>query len=631
MVRSTPKVRFGFLELSTMEGKSPEAISVGSVEWYTWLNHHHIFCFENVYGTITVRKEQISGGGWYAYCGHRGSLWRRYLGKPEELTLERLDKAIQLLTPQSELALNVSGDLEWKDHSIGVLQHNSLLATKLYVPPVHSKLVLRPRLTKLLNEGMQRKLTLITAPAGFGKTTLLNEWLRDHPSNEIPFAWISLGESDNDPASFLAYFIAALRTIQADIGKAFLDLLHSAQLLPPLELVLTELVNEIITTQSCDFALILDDYYLIEAQPIHVAITFLLDHLPPHMHVVIASRADPPLPLARLRAQGQLTELHATELRFTSEEVDAFLNRVMGLNLLADDVVTLENCTEGWITGLQLAVLSLKRQEDLTSFIRTFSGNHRYVLDYFSEEVIQREPHSIQTFLLKTSILNRLSGPLCEAVTGQSDGQMTLERLEQANLFLFSLDDERCWYRYHHLFRDFLGHQLYRVQSDVVHELYRRASEWYERRGLEAEAIDHALAGEDFERAARLVEQTAPIMLVQSKVATLLKWLETLPHEQVRSRPRLRELLTALGKEGISTMWSTQCHFKEITPSIIDPLSEREVEVLRCIVNGMSNQEIAQQMSVAECTIKWHLRNIYSKLNVHRRAQLIVRTRELNL
>jgi LuxR family maltose regulon positive regulatory protein len=432
-----------------------------------------------------------------------------------------------------------------------VSPQDSLLTTKLYIPHPRSDRVLRPRLIARLNEALRRqhKLILISAPAGFGKTTLLSEWSQ---SSEWSVAWLSLDEGDNDLTRFLVYFITALQTIRTDIGKTALTLLHASRPQPPaIEVVLTSLVNEISAlldnpstpplVAGPGFALVLDDYHLISVQSIHHALTFLLDHLPPSMHLIIASRTDPPLPLARLRIRSELTELRAADLRFRPDEIAAFFNQVIGLSLPVENVVALEARTEGWIAGLQVAALSMQGcdPEHLAEFIQTFTGGHRYLMDYLAEEVLHRQPESLQTFLLQTSILDRLSSPLCEAVTGQIDGLAILERLERANLFIIPLDDDRQWYRYHHLFADFLRHRLQQTYPGTVARLHHRASEWYEQHGQLLEAIGHALAAPDFERAGGLIEQIAPTMFARQEITTVLKWLEALPEAQVRARPRL--------------------------------------------------------------------------------------------
>jgi LuxR family maltose regulon positive regulatory protein len=416
-----------------------------------------------------------------------------------------------------------------------------LLLTKLFVSPPRPKIVLRPRLIERLNEGMHCKLTLISAPAGFGKTTLVSEWVAGCGQ---PVAWLLLDEGDNDPTRFLTYLIAALQTMPpktsgANIGAGVLAVLQSPQP-PSTESILTALLNEI-TTIPDHFILVLDDYHVIDSKPIDQALTFLLEHLPPRMHLLIASREDPPLPLARLRAQGQLTELRLADLRFTPTEAAEFLNRVMGLNLSVKDIAALETRTEGWIAGLQLAALSMQGREDSTSFIQAFTGSHRFVLDYLAEEVLQRQPEGIRSFLMKTAILDRLSGSLCDAVTGQEDGKGMLETLERANLFIIPLDDQRQWYRYHPLFAGVLQTRLLDEQPDQVFGLHQRASEWYEHFGLAADAIRHALAAKDFERVAILVELAVPEMRRNRKEATVteLGWLKALPDELVHFRPVL--------------------------------------------------------------------------------------------
>ena len=410
----------------------------------------------------------------------------------------------------------------------------SVLATKLYIPPPRPQVVPRPRLTERLNEGLQSRLTLVSAPAGFGKTTLVSEWVG---GNGRPVAWLSMDQGDSDPARFLIYLVSALQTIAPNIGAKVLGVLESPQP-PPSESILTALLNEI-TAIPEHFVLILDDYHAIDARPVDSALTFLLEHLPPQMHLVIATREDPQLPLARLRARGHLTELRAADLRFTDSEAAAFLNQVMGLNLSPGEIAALEERTEGWIAGLQLAALSMRDQEDVPGFIQTFAGDHRYIVDYLVAEVLGRQPEQVRSFLLQTSILDRLSGPLCDAVTGQEGGSARLEALERGNFFVVPLDDRRHWYRYHHLFAEVLYAHLMEEQPDRVSTLHRRASEWYERNGSMADAIRHALAAEDFERAADLVERVLPALFKSRQEATLLVWLRALPDELIRRRPVL--------------------------------------------------------------------------------------------
>ncbi|MHC1739838.1 MAG: LuxR C-terminal-related transcriptional regulator [Anaerolineaceae bacterium] len=409
----------------------------------------------------------------------------------------------------------------------------SLLLTKLYIPPPRPKVVLRPRLNERLNEGLlaSRKLTLISASAGFGKTTLVSEWVAGCGQ---PVAWLSLDEGDNDPTRFLTYLVAALQTIAPKIGVGVLSALQSPQP-PPSEVILTTLLNEI-TTLPDHFILVLDDYHVIDSKPVDEALTFLLEHLPPQMHLVIATREDPPMPLARLRARSQLTELRATDLRFTPSEAAEFLNQLMGLNVSEEDIAALETRTEGWIAGLQFAALSMQGHQDTTSFIQSFTGSHHFVLDYLVEEVLQQQSESIQTFLLRTSILDRLCGPLCDAVlcSPSVSGQETLEYLEHANLFIVPLDNERCWYRYHHLFADLLRQRLGKPKEFA--EFHLRASQWHEENGDLGAAFHHAIAAGEFVRAAGLAETAWQGMNGSFQSAAWLGWVNKLPDKLIRTR-----------------------------------------------------------------------------------------------
>jgi LuxR family maltose regulon positive regulatory protein len=412
-----------------------------------------------------------------------------------------------------------------------------LLATKLLTPHPRAGLLPRPRLMLPLDDVLHYPLTLICAPAGFGKTTLLTAWHASSPGDKVPLAWLSLDERDDDPVRFWTYVIAAMDHLHGGVGRAALALLQSAQP-PPMETLLTMLVNALADVPF-DFALVLDDYHVLGAQSIHQAVAFLLDHLPPRMHLILSTRAEPPLALARLRARGQLVELRPADLRFTSDEVAAFLCQVMGLDLSAADVVALEERTEGWIAGLQLAALSLRGRQDVSALIAAFAGTHRYVLDYLVQEVLERQPEDLQRFLLHTCILDRLTASLCDAVTARRDGQAMLERLERENLFLAPLDETRGWYRYHRLFADALRGRLHQTYPAQVAELHARAAEWHERSGSPEEAVRHALAAGDIALVARVIERGAGDMLLRGQAATLRAWLDALPDAAVRSRPIL--------------------------------------------------------------------------------------------
>ena len=427
-----------------------------------------------------------------------------------------------------------------------------VLTTKLYIPPPRPKIVRRAHLIDRLNDGLRAgcKVVLISAPAGFGKTSLISEWVSTftaarHPLDEasrVKVAWLSLDEGDSDLARFLTYFVAAVQTIAPQRGEHTLTLLQTAQ---PLDRVLTTLLNELATLAD-QFVLVLDDYHTLDCRPIDEALTFLIDHLPPHVQLVITTREDPPFPLARLRARGQLTELRAADLRFTPAEAAAFLNDVMGLRLTASDIVALESRTEGWIAGLQLAALALQGplaapgRSAAASFIGSFTGGHHFVLDYLLKEVLQQQSADVLTFLLHTSMLHRLCGPLCEAVAAlpTGAGQTMLEYLERANLFSVPLDGERQWYRYHRLFADLLQQRLRQTEPDLA-VYHRRASHWYADHGFMAEAFQHAIAAQDPAQAATVAERAWPSMDGTFQTAAWLGWIKQLPQDLIRRRPVL--------------------------------------------------------------------------------------------
>ena len=413
---------------------------------------------------------------------------------------------------------------------------HALITTKLRPPRTRANLVARPRLREALDRGEGFALTLVSAPAGFGKTTLLAEWLEER-SEEDAVAWISLEGSDNDPARFFAYLVGALRKVEGGIGEGVLAALDAPQSLP-VDAVIGALVNDLAEIPR-EVVVVLDDYHVVDPGPVHEAVSFLLEHLPENVHLVIAGRADPRLPLPRLRARDQVVEIRAADLRFTAEEARAFLNDAMGLALSASEVAALEEVTEGWVAALQLAGLSMRDREDASAFVEAFSGSNRHILDFLAEEVLECQPESLREFLLETSVLERMSAPLCDALTGRSDGQEMLQMLERKNLFVVALDDERRWYRYHHLFAEFLRGRLSHESAESVEELHLRASVWYEDNGSGSEAIGHALSAPDHERAARLIERGVKAAVGLGEVPTALRWLEALPTEAKRLRPRL--------------------------------------------------------------------------------------------
>jgi LuxR family transcriptional regulator, maltose regulon positive regulatory protein len=588
MARTTPQV----VNDRLTDHGGHDSISVGSAAWFAWLEQARLFTFRGTTGTFTARQESRARGGayWRAYRTIGGHQHRAYLGRSADLTPARLwAVAAQLAadlpnqTPQDKPLPAVAAPAP--------ATFSPILTTKLYVPRPRDRQVERPQLLDRLAAGLRGPLTLIAAPAGFGKTTLLADWVAtaslsaQSSALSTRVAWLSLDASDNDPAVFLRYLIAALQeALNSAVGAMALVLMESQP--PPLSVVLTALINDLVnvrpeagalervdssrppglTPHAARLILVLDDYHVIDTPAIHEALSFLLDHLPPALHLVIASREDPPLPLARLRGRGQLTELRAADLRFDSSEVATFLNDVMRLNLSADAVAALDTRTEGWITGLQLAALAIQNHTNRDRFVGALPGSNRFIVDYLASEVLDQLPAELRTFMLSTSILNRMCGPLCDAVLGVTNGQRPkakdqsdtsllhgpwsavdesysqsiLDNLERANLFLIPLDEERHWYRYHQLFAEVLRERLARSFpiTDIAN-LHKQASIWFEQRELAGEAIEHALAARDFERAAGLIERIATPMSLDGQYVTLGGWLAQLPANLFDTRPYL--------------------------------------------------------------------------------------------
>ena len=429
-----------------------------------------------------------------------------------------------------------------------------ILSTKLYIPPSHQSAVSRPHLLDRLHQGVKQghRLTLVCAPAGFGKTTLVSEWLRQ---SDTPAIWISLDEGDNDPLRFITYVMAAFQQVDPKIGTMLQKVLQSPQL-PSMELIATYLINDLAST-STPLTFVLDDYQVIDAQPLHDLMAFLISQGPSHVHFVITSRGDPPLPLARLRTRNQMSELRSDDLRFMQSEINELLNQIIGLELPEEDITVIKERTEGWIAGLHLAALSLRKRSPLEkqAFVKTFAGDDRYIVDYLVEEVIQQLPLDLQTFLNQTAILNRFCASLCNAITGRDDSQVVINLLEQANIFIIPLDNKRQWYRYHHLFSELLRYRLQETQGDYVQALHRQASLWYEENSLTEEAIRHAVTAEDFEHAATLIERVADDMVWQGgEITTLFRWLDILPDKILQRRLRLCFYY------GWTSLWTNQIH-----------------------------------------------------------------------
>ena len=486
-----------------------------------------------------------------------------------------------------------------------------LLETKLHIPGAPDRRIERPRLSEHLARGEGATLTVISAPAGFGKTTVVTEWLESVPtdpgSHDRPaLAWVSLDERDNDPVTFWTYVVAALRTpLGSDFGGGSLTLLQSSQ--APLDAVIVTLLNELVTVDS-EVILILDDYHVINTPQIHESITLLLERLPPRIRVVIISRVDPPLALGRLRVGGRLVEVRAGDLRFTVDETSAYLDRASGATLSPGDVAALAERTEGWVAALQLAALSMHGREDVSSFIAEFAGDDRYIVDYLAEEVLDRQSDEVRQFLLSTSILDRLNGSLCDAVTGQSGGKATLERLERANMFLVPLDDRRQWYRYHHLFADVLRAHLVDEQPAAVAELHSRASNWFATNGDSTDGIRHAVAAGNFELAADLAESAIPVWQRDRQEATIRTWLQLLPDDVMARRPVLIiGLVGALASIG---------EFAEDTEARLDA-AERLLEIA-------ATEPVATAHDVVVADVA-QLRQLPSAIEMYRAAVALIR------
>lgn len=468
---------------------------------------------------------------------------------------------------------------------------------------------------------MQRRLSLISAPAGYGKSVLLSGWLK-HTALDV--AWLSLDEGDNDLPRFLAYLVASLQLVDETLKDVDIPTEDANS-------VLVTILNDLAQNDT-DLVLVLDDYHLIENAEIHEVLGYLLEHAPPQFHLLISSRRDPPLPLARWRVRGELSELRAADLRFSDEEAAEFLREIMHLHLSPADTQRLNGRSEGWIAGLQLAALSLRGKEEVSDFIERFTGTDRFVLDYLTEEVLLRQPDEVQNFLMLTSILDRLHGDLCDAVTGLMGGQARLEALERDNLFITPLDSQRQWYRYHAFFRDLLEFRLERTRPDLIPQLHDRASHWFAANDLPAEALRHALLAENFTYATELINVHPQAERIK---ATLLSFLP-LAH---RDKP-LPELLEGAVRQGGSLLERSRLFaaFEETTPmvprtseGVLEPLSERELEVLRLIAAGFANKDIARRLDISLNTVKTHVKNIYDKLGVSSRTQASLRAQALDL
>lgn len=538
MARNTPTIRGGMLHKhSDVEGDQI-LLSINSPEWFSWLEVANSFAFENASNRFTARKEQRSSGWyWYAYSRIGGQLHSAYLGKSAELSLERLSTIAQILTYEGHLHAVAPGGLQQVPRARKPTKRFPLLMTKLSIPHARSSIIVHTDALKRLQQVAEYPLTLVSAPAGFGKTTLLAHWVA---ASSLSVAWVVLDEGDNDQMRLWTYVLAALDQVVPDIFQTVLPWVHvsPSQQIP--EVALTTLINALAAAPDPTI-LVLDNYHVLKDEngAIHQALTFLLEHLPPQVHLVLTGRIDPPLPLARLRAHNQLIELHTDDLRFSEEETALFLTQSTGLSLSEHEVAALHVATEGWVTGLQLAALSMQSRADTASVIASFGGGNRYILDFLTDEVFLHLNPEIQAFLLDTSILERLSAPLCDAVVASDNSQQMLEALERLHLFLVPLDERREWFRYHHLFAEVLRHRLQKSDASRLPDLYLRACTWCEQHGHIEEAISYAFAAGDYDRTARIIESLAESVSLTSELAMLRRWLDTLPDAVVRARPHL--------------------------------------------------------------------------------------------
>jgi LuxR family transcriptional regulator, maltose regulon positive regulatory protein len=524
--------------------------------WFAWLAARSSFSFQGKHGHMTLRKESRPRGEgyWYAYRNQGRKTAKLYVGRNADLTIARLETTARTLNAITAEKHAVPGIQVTTDEA---REQPPLLAPKLQLPRLHSSHVVRERLLVHLDAGLERKLTLLSAPAGFGKTTLVSQWLAGGKVSSstshhlLPIAWVSLDGGDDDPVRFWRYVITACQSFQADLGKSALALLlaessawHPTFGQPDLEGVLTTFLNEASQIPARG-VLVLEDYHFITSPRIHEKLAYLIEHLPTTLHIIVITRGDPPLPLARLRAHDDLVELHAADLRFSLEETRAFFQQATRFSLSGETIKRLEARTEGWVTGLRLLALALQghvTEQEIEDFLTTFAGSHRHLLEFFVTEVLSAQPETLQFFLLQTSILGRLTGSLCDAVTGRDDSELLLEALERANLFLQPLDGAGQWHRYHTLFAEAMQHEARRrLGEDALRSCYGKASCWYEQHGMLAEAVEAALLARDFALAAifieRLVEERQ--LMEGHELHTLRRWLEQVPEAVMERHPIL--------------------------------------------------------------------------------------------
>lgn len=626
----------------TDQGTVATLVNGESDAWNGWLERVPSFAFHSRDGRhLTVVKEhrERRGAYWIAYRSIGGKPKKKYLGVPNRVTLARLEQVALTLT-ESEPRTSSTRSLPPQDLPATVERdqsrtpwQESLVATKFLVPaPLHA-LIARPRLTALLNQGSKQKLILVSAPAGFGKTTLVSTWVRSLPEDQARVAWVSLDEGDNDSVRFWTAVLSALDQCAPGRFHDVLALLHTSPT-PALEYILTMLINRLPQTTT-PWVLLLDDYHTISDPAVHAQLSFLLERQPPPLHLILLSRSDPPLNLARLRARGQILEVRTEQLRCTQEETRAFLTEVMEIEPPEVVLQEITARTEGWLAGLQLVGLLLQRTADPAEMLEEVRGSQRYILDYLVEEVLEQQSAPVQTFLLRTSILERLCAPLCDAVTGQTDSQQLLEELERANVFVVPLDGHRHWYRYHTLFAEALRSRLEQQQADEIDRLHVRASLWYAEQGNTHEAVQHALWAHAWQLAADLVERlhfSLSWSQGQGEALTLRQWLQELPTEVVRARPRLCLVYAQVlhGGAPFSTVESwlqaAEAALAASLPETISASAEHEDQQnllgeIACFRALLTSYQGDTQAVLALCQ---HALSLFSPSNLHTRADVFL-------
>ncbi len=586
-----PAVHDGMLHAAARE----TSLVVGTPEWFAWLAEARSFTFACTKGTFTARHELRSGRHfWYAYRQRDGVLRKTYLGRSADLTSERLEQAAQALAESNDGATSWSaGADEWA---------SPLIATKIAVPQAGMALVPRPIVVARCLESLARPCTVIAAPAGFGKTTLLLVACEQLRERGWQVAWVSLEETERDPVRCWTYVLAALDSAQPGIATAARRFEHTPRP-QPIERILTAVINELATTPT-PLVLVLDDYHRAATPAIDQALTFLIEHAPATLHLVITTRSDPALPLARLRAQGRVAELHAADLRFSTDETVRFLRDTMHVPLPEAQLTRLGERAEGWVAGLQLAALSLRDSTDLPDLVADMASPPRYIAEYLIGEVLEHQPEDVQAFLLQTSPLERLTGPLCDAVTGHTDGADMLVRLMRAQLFVTPLDSGQVWYRYHHLFAGVLRERLQRTAPGLLERCHRRAAEWMRQHGMLDEAIRHLLAAQAFEEAATLIEGESDRLVLRGEIAGMVAWARMLPRDVLLKHAHLCVLFAAglflqgEGSEVSPWLDEIERHLAETGTSTRE--IEGEIAVVRAIAlliagNLIAGATLAQQ------------------------------------